>query len=86
MNGPHKGLAEYDDFTGDLDLVAIGGTFARNIFIIDAGGGALKVKFEDGTTAILTGLVSGTYVEPSPTNFSKVFDADTDVVKIRVGW
>ena len=70
---PHNKLKEYalDALADDVDLVEEGGKMARNIFVVTAGTGIIKVVCGDGSVAALTGLADGAYIEPSPSWFTK---------------
>ena len=88
-SNPHRLLAEYDcsSLTADIEFTADGPGMARNIYVVTAGTGKLSVVCENGDTVNLTNLADGTYVEPSPTYFSKILNsANTDCDLIRVGW
>jgi hypothetical protein len=89
-DAPHGKLLEYalDALAADVDLESDGnGRPARNIFVITAGTGIIQVVCGDGSVASLTGLVDGTYIEPSPSWFSTIVNnANTDTTLVRVGW
>ena len=84
---PHDAIRQYAAFGADIDLFAVKGRNARNIFIVTAGTGLLTITDEHGDEVALTGLEDGTYVEPSPTWFGSIIaGAGTTVTLIRVGW
>ncbi len=84
---PHPTLREYTSFVADIDLHAVKGRNARNIYVIDAGSGLLTYVDEDGDEVALTALADGEYIEPSPSWFNKIVaGAGTTVTHIRVGW
>ena len=84
---PHDAIREYTSFVADIDLFAVKGRNARNIFVVTAGTGLITITDEHGDEVELTGLTDGAYVEPSPTWFGSIVSgAGTTVTKIRVGW
>jgi hypothetical protein len=86
----HEDALEYDDFSVDINLVSASPdtrTPARAIFIVDAGSGSIVVTTSGGSAnRTYTGLVSGTYLDPSPLYVETIIATGTDVAKVRVGW
>lgn len=86
---PHSKIKEYacDALAADVEFADDGPGMVRNIYVITAGAGKLRVVCGDGSTVDITGLEDGTYVEPSPGYYQKILNhANTDCDLIRVGW
>lgn len=66
----HNRIQEFFNFTQEI-VLADNKAPARNIFIVDPGGGEMRVQMGDGSVQHLTRLTSG-YVEPSPANYAKI--------------